>query len=389
MRPHGPARRRCFDRAATRRWCASPQATRATRRRRSRSRSARTGATASSIRTSACTRSPSAPAHRLRRRRAHRRHRLPQLRQPREAGDRGSSGAACAASATPAARWDAGRVRQRLALQRDRGPGHPAHADDRHGRPRPGRREDLHERVKHAGDVIALVGTIQGEVGGPSTSPPSTATRPAARRRSTSRRRRPCRRRCAAPSVRGCSSAHDCSDGGLAVALAECCMMHGAPAGATETPGSGAAVRILFPTRKDFVLFGRTRSRSSCRCRRERGSVRRARPGGAPVIRLGAVGGDTLEIQGALSVPVAELAKAWRDGIPAALWRDAGTPPPRSSRASRRSRSRSAPGHALGYPADPRGAGPRPGHRRIRGDVTRRPLHERPAARPCARMSTA
>ena len=42
-----------FDRAATRRWCASPQATRATRRRRSRSRSARTGATASSIRTSA------------------------------------------------------------------------------------------------------------------------------------------------------------------------------------------------------------------------------------------------------------------------------------------------------------------------------------------------
>ena len=41
------------------------------------------------------------------------------------------------------------------------------------------------------------------------------------------------------------------------------------------------------------------------------------------MIRLGVVGGDRLEIQGALSVPVAELAKAWRDGIPSVLRRDA------------------------------------------------------------------
>ena len=39
---------------------------------------------------------------------------------------------------------------------------------------------------------------------------------------------------------------------------------------------------------------------------------------------LGAVGGDRLEIQGALSVPVAELAHAWRDGIPSVLRRDVG-----------------------------------------------------------------
>jgi phosphoribosylformylglycinamidine synthase subunit PurL len=45
---------------------------------------------------------------------------------------------------------------------------------------------------------------------------------------------------------------------------------------------------------------------------------------GAPVIRLGAVGGDRLEIQGALSVPVADLAHAWRDGIPSVLRRDVG-----------------------------------------------------------------
>jgi len=41
------------------------------------------------------------------------------------------------------------------------------------------------------------------------------------------------------------------------------------------------------------------------------------------VIRLGAVGGERLEIEGALSVPVADLSKAWRDGIPSVLRRDA------------------------------------------------------------------
>ena len=40
------------------------------------------------------------------------------------------------------------------------------------------------------------------------------------------------------------------------------------------------------------------------------------------MIRLGVVGGDRLEIQGALSVPVEELATAWRDGIPSVLRRD-------------------------------------------------------------------
>ena len=45
----------------------------------------------------------------------------------------------------------AGRVRQRLALQRDRGAGHPPDADDRHGRARRAGRADLHERVQERG----------------------------------------------------------------------------------------------------------------------------------------------------------------------------------------------------------------------------------------------
>jgi phosphoribosylformylglycinamidine synthase subunit PurL len=100
-------------------------------------------------------------------------------------------------------------------------------------------------------------------------------------------------------------------------------MMHDAPAGA-GAPFLGAAVRIPFPVRKDFVLFGEDASRivvSLPNANAQR-FLAIAQECGAPVIRLGAVGGDRLEIQGALSVPVADLARAWRDGIPAVLRRD-------------------------------------------------------------------
>jgi phosphoribosylformylglycinamidine synthase len=46
-----------------------------------------------------------------------------------------------------------------------------------------------------------------------------------------------------------------------------------------------------------------------------------AREAGAPLVKLGAVGGDRLEIQGALSVPVSDLARAWREGLPRVLRR--------------------------------------------------------------------
>ncbi len=41
-----------------------------------------------------------------------------------------------------------------------------------------------------------------------------------------------------------------------------------------------------------------------------------ARECGAPLVPLGIVGGERLEIDGALSVKVADLARAWREGIP-------------------------------------------------------------------------
>jgi phosphoribosylformylglycinamidine synthase subunit PurL len=178
-----------------------------------------------------------------------------------------------------------------------------------------------------AGDVILLVGTLQGEVGGSeylAAEHGKEAGRPPALDLAKEKAVQETVRRAIREGL--LSSAHDCSDGGLAVALAECCMMHDAPVGLEKAPWIGAAVRVPFPARKDFVLFGEDASRIVVSLPNANVAALEAiaKACGAPLIRLGAVGGDRLEIQGALSVPVADLARAWRDGIPAVLRRDAG-----------------------------------------------------------------
>jgi phosphoribosylformylglycinamidine synthase len=176
-----------------------------------------------------------------------------------------------------------------------------------------------------AGDVVALVGSIQGEVGG-SEYLAAESGREAGRPPALDLAREKAVQETVRRAVREglLSSAHDCSDGGLAVALAECCMMQDTPAGGTPAY-LGAAVRIPFPIRKDFVLFGEDASRIVVSL--PNANVAKleaiAKACGAPVIRLGVVGGDKLAIDGALDVPVAELAKAWRDGIPSVLRKDA------------------------------------------------------------------
>ncbi len=177
---------------------------------------------------------------------------------------------------------------------------------------------------RNAGDVVAVVGTLQGEVGGSeylAAEFGKEAGRPPALDLAKEKAVQETVRRAIREGL--LSSAHDCSDGGLAVALAECCMMQDAPAGA-PAKHLGAAVRIPFPTRKDFVLFGEDASRIvvSLPNANARRFLELAQECGASVIRLGVVGGDRLEIQGALSVPVEELATAWRDGIPSVLRRD-------------------------------------------------------------------
>ena len=128
---------------------------------------------------------------RLRRRRAARAHRLPQLRQSGEARDRLGAGAGDRGHrASGRGARDPGRLRQRLALQRDRRPRDPAHAGRRLRRPR-ARRARRCPRGWQRGD--ARLRWPRGD--------------------STAELRRV---RCGARAPRLFTLAHDVSDGGLA-----------------------------------------------------------------------------------------------------------------------------------------------------------------------------
>jgi phosphoribosylformylglycinamidine synthase len=119
-----------------------------------------------------------------------------------------------------------------------------------------------HSAFRNAGDVVALVGSIQGEVGGSeylACEFGKEAGRPPALDLAREKAVQETVRRAIREGL--LSSAHDCSDGGLAVALAECCMMADPPADGSAPAWLGAAVRIPFPVRKDFVLFGEDASR--------------------------------------------------------------------------------------------------------------------------------
>ncbi len=183
-----------------------------------------------------------------------------------------------------------------------------------------------HSAFRNAGDLVALVGTIQGEVGGSEYLAGEFGKEAGAIPALDLAKERAVHETVRRAVKDGLlSSAHDCSDGGLAVALAECCMMQDVPPDGSKPAWMGAALRIPFPTRKDFVLFGEDASRIVVSLPSANLSKLEvvANECGAPLVALGAVGGERLEIQGAISLPVADLAKAWRDGIPSVLRRDA------------------------------------------------------------------
>jgi len=119
-------------------------------------------------------------------------------------------------------------------------------------------------------------------------------------------------------------SAHDVSDGGLAVALAECCFAGSAPVGARVALGD----RI----RLDALLFGESTGRVIAATDRVDALLARARAGGVPAQRIGVTGGDRLRIGPPASAdegdgervwwidrPVAELRGIWERGIPRRL----------------------------------------------------------------------
>lgn len=140
-------------------------------------------------------------------------------------------------------------------------------------------------------------------------------------------------------------SAHDCSEGGLAVALAESCISQltarntprliGATidlsavaasrqSAANQTEQSAALSRDAATTRLDALLFGETQSRVviSCKALDAVKVVERAKLMGVPAVQIGKVGGDKLTVKtasGEFSAPLTELHDAWWNSIARAM----------------------------------------------------------------------
>ena len=103
------------------------------------------------------------------------------------------------------------------------------------------------------------------------------------------------------------ASAHDCSDGGLAVALAECCI-----------PGEiGFRGSFTSSGRWDAALFGEDQSRIvvSLSAEKQADLERICAEEGAEWCVLGQVGGESLSVGGQLDVDVKEIAAAWSGGL--------------------------------------------------------------------------
>ena len=123
------------------------------------------------------------------------------------------------------------------------------------------------------------------------------------------------RERAVQKAVRDCvragrlKAAHDCSDGGLAVAVAEMCF------------GRDLGCRIALPAsqlRPDALLFGEDASRIVISfAPAERESVEAiCKAVGAPLEDIGQVGGPALIVEGVLEARIAELRETWRSAIP-------------------------------------------------------------------------
>ena len=121
-------------------------------------------------------------------------------------------------------------------------------------------------------------------------------------------------------------SAHDCSDGGLLTALAECCILGGMGFdGWLEVPGGERPYPDLPPEeegvgRWDITLFGERQSRIVVTLdRRDWGGLAQiAADENVPLSSLGQTGGGSLTVPGLVDLPVESIAAVWTQALEAA-----------------------------------------------------------------------
>jgi len=106
-------------------------------------------------------------------------------------------------------------------------------------------------------------------------------------------------------------SAHDCSEGGLAVALAESCISNPAKK-------LGAKINLVFqPIRTDALLFGETQSRVILSAKRNnvKKLLQIAKRNKTPLSIIGEVKGSKLIINKFINISVSDLYKKWSSAI--------------------------------------------------------------------------
>jgi phosphoribosylformylglycinamidine synthase II len=103
-------------------------------------------------------------------------------------------------------------------------------------------------------------------------------------------------------------SAHDCSEGGLLIAIAESCIC-----GNVGFKGEGWKIK----KRLDAALFGEHQSRIVVSISGDSAAklTKVARKWQVPLTLLGRVGGRRLVVEGYIDLPLAKVSKAWRDGL--------------------------------------------------------------------------
>jgi phosphoribosylformylglycinamidine synthase II len=112
------------------------------------------------------------------------------------------------------------------------------------------------------------------------------------------------------------NSAHDCSEGGLAVALAECCISE-----KRNSIGAQCSVVSGLCSRKDALLFGETQSRIILSCGEKSAAKIEslAKKHKVACQRIGKVGGKSLKIEGLIDLPLEKLNESWSRGLTRAI----------------------------------------------------------------------
>ena len=119
-------------------------------------------------------------------------------------------------------------------------------------------------------------------------------------------------------------SAHDCSEGGLAVTLAECCFSHQTARDTFQLTGASVDLSSVSDVRLDALLFGESQGRVlvSVSALNAVKVIERARILGVTALNLGVTGGTALNIRteaGEWSWDLRELHRLWWNAIAEAM----------------------------------------------------------------------